>query len=221
TAPPASCSTRTTSRTSRRSRAATPTPCRGCSRTCSPSRIASSASSRRRTWKRPGPSSGPERSVMTNRHLARAACAGLLLALFLPWAASAQEGFGKNKIQYKHFKWNIYHAPHFDVYYYDAEDPLLERTVSFAESAYDELSRRFDYQIESSTPLIFYRTHNEFEQNNIELGFIDEAVGAFATDIRFRMVLPVDLPDAELHQLIRHELTHIFQYHILFNGHIS
>ena len=118
-------------------------------------------------------------------------------------------------------QWNIYHAPHFDVYYYDAEEPLLPRIVSYAESAYDELSRRLDYQIESSTPLIFYKTHSEFEQNNIQLGFIEEATGAFATDVRFRMVLPVDLPDSELIELIRHELTHIFQYHLIFGGKIS
>ena len=26
--------------------------------------------------------------------------------------------FGKNKVQYRDFKWKIYHSPHFDVYYY-------------------------------------------------------------------------------------------------------
>ena len=30
--------------------------------------------------------------------------------------------------------------------------------------------------------------------------------------------MPIDLPDPELYALIRHELTHIFQYHILFSG---
>jgi hypothetical protein len=148
-----------------------------------------------------------------------AVCCALLLALLLPAGTAAQ--FGKNKVQYQEFDWKIYHSPHFDVYYYTAEEHLLERVVSFAESAYDELSRRFDYQIEESTPLIFYKTHAEFEQNNIILGFIPEAVGAFATDVRFRMVLPVDMPDAELHELVLHELTHIFQYHILFGGKVS
>lgn len=142
-----------------------------------------------------------------------------LLAAFLPAPAQAQ--FGKNKIQYQRFKWQIYHSPHFDVYYYPEEEALLQRVVSFAESAYDELSRRLDYQIESSTPLIFYKTHSEFEQNNVQLGFLPENVGAFSTDVRFRMVLPVDLPDAELHELVLHELTHIFQYHLLFNGKVS
>ena len=48
--------------------------------------------------------------------------------------------------------------------------------------------------------------------------FIPEGVGAFATAVLFRMVLPIDLPDPELYALILHELTHIFQYHILFPG---
>ena len=141
---------------------------------------------------------------------------GWLLAL--PPVAGQYGRFGKNKVQYQDFDWQIYHSPHFDVYFYEVERHLLQKVVSFAESAYDELSRRFDYQIEEATPLIFYKTHSEFEQNNIILGFIPEGVGAFATNVRFRMVLPVDLPDAELHQLILHELTHIFQYHILFGG---
>ncbi len=43
-----------------------------------------------------------------------------------------------------------------------------------AESAYDRLSREFDYQIQKPTPLIFYETHSAFEQNNIIHNFIPE-----------------------------------------------
>lgn len=130
-------------------------------------------------------------------------------------------GFGKNKVQYRDFKWQIYHSPHFDVYYYENEEDQLERVVSFAESAYDRLSRQFDFQIQEPTPLIFYATHSAFEQNNIILNFIPEGTGAFATPVRFRMVMPVDLPDPDLMDLMLHELTHIFQYHILFQGSLS
>ncbi len=143
------------------------------------------------------------------------ACA--LLALMAVSPVTAQ--FGKNsKIQYRDFNWKIYHATHFDVYYYEDEKHLLDRVVSFAESAYDHLSREFDYQIPKPTPLIFYRTHNEFQQNNIILNYIPEGLGAFASSVRNRMVLPVDMPDDQLLNLILHELTHIFQYHILYGG---
>ena len=130
--------------------------------------------------------------------------------------ASAQ--FGKNKIQYRDFDWQIYHSPHFDVYYYDEEADLLQKVVSFAESAYDNLSQEFDYQIKQPTPMIFYETHSAFEQNNIIMNFIPEGIGAFASPVRNRMVLPVDLPDPQLMELILHELTHIFQYNILCGG---
>jgi Tol biopolymer transport system component len=131
------------------------------------------------------------------------------------------EGFGKNKVQYREFDWHIYHSPHFNVYYYTSEEALLQRVVSFAESAYDQLSRDFNHQIKDPIPLIFYATHSAFEQNNIILNFIPEGVGAFATPARFRMVLPVDLAEPQLMELILHELTHIFQYHLLFQGSLA
>jgi hypothetical protein len=160
------------------------------------------------------------------RIAAATAALSLLVALAAPPAAAQRPqyngiGFGKNKVQYRDFDWQIYHSPHFDVYYYTAEEVLLEKVVSFAESAYDRLSREFDFQIQQPTPLIFYANHASFEQNNIILNFIPEGVGAFATPARFRMVLPVDLPDPELMGLILHELTHIFQYHILFQGNLG
>ena len=90
-----------------------------------------------------------------------------------------------------------------------------------AESAYDDLSRRLNYQVPKPIPLLFYVSHAEFEQNNIILNFIPEGVGAFAEPARNRMVLPIDLPDEKLQDLIAHELTHIFQYEILFGGRLS
>jgi Tol biopolymer transport system component len=151
---------------------------------------------------------------------------GALLAPLRPAAAQIEpqwdgEGFGKNKIQYRDFKWSIYHSPHFNVYYYPGEEVLLQKVVSFAESAYDQLSRDFNFQIKDPIPLIYYATHSAFEQNNVILNFIPEGVGAFASPARFRMVLPVDVPDPDLMQLVLHELTHIFQYHMLFQGSLA
>jgi hypothetical protein len=126
--------------------------------------------------------------------------------------------FGKNKVVYDDFKWKIYHSTHFDVYFYEEERPALQRVVNFAESAYDDLSRKFNFQIPKKVPLIFYATHSAFEQTNVELMFIPEGIGAFAEPVRNRMVMPIDMSDEELLQLITHELTHIFEYEILFQG---
>lgn len=141
----------------------------------------------------------------------------VLLAAFL-LVPSTLFAFGQNKIVYDQFDWRIYHSTHFDVYFYTSEEASLQKVVNFAESAYDDLSRKFNYQIPKKIPLIFYATHSQFQQTNVELNFIPEGVGAFATPVRNRMVLPIDSPDEELLALIRHELTHIFQFEILFQG---
>jgi Tol biopolymer transport system component len=154
------------------------------------------------------------------RRLLAAVVALPLAAALLPAAAGAQ-GFGRNKVQYRDFEWKIYHSPHFDVYYYPEEEALLEKVVSYAESSYDRLSRDFDHQIKKPVPLIFYATHSAFEQNNVITDFIQEGIGAFASPVRNRMVMPVDIPDPELLELISHELTHVFQYEILFQGKLS
>ena len=160
---------------------------------------------------------------MSRRYSSIAVLVFAVLALvLLPALARAQSPylgfFGKNKVQYRDFKWKIYHSPHFDVYYYTDQEELLQKVVSFAESAYDQLSQEFDYQIQKPTSLIFYETHSAFEQNNEIKNFIPEGIGAFATDLRKRMFMPVDLSDPDLWALMLHELTHIFQYHILFGG---
>jgi Tol biopolymer transport system component len=126
--------------------------------------------------------------------------------------------FGQNKIVYDTFKWSVYHSTHFDVYFYEEERQSLQRVVDAAESAYLDLSQKFNYQISKKIPLIYYHTHSAFEQTNVILNFIPEGVGAFAEPARNRMVLPIDMPDDELLQLVQHELTHIFEYEILFQG---
>ncbi|MBP1620040.1 MAG: translocation protein TolB, partial [Acidobacteria bacterium] len=148
---------------------------------------------------------------------------GRLIAVALLLAASpaAAQYFGKNKVRYDVFDWQIYPTPHFRISFYDRVRPSLPKIASFAESSYDELARRLNFQITEPIPLITYATHAEFEQTNVITDFVPEGVGAFATPARNRMVLPVDLPDEELQQLIQHELTHIFQYEILFQGRLG
>ena len=166
-------------------------------------------------------------SRMNRLFVAGLALAGALAALhpaFAQGSAAPQwrgEGYGKNKIQYREFDWKIYRSPHFNVHYYSAEEVSLQKVVSIAESAYDQLARGFNFQIKDPIPLIYYATHSAFEQNNIILNFIPEGIGAFASPTRFRMVLPIDMPDSELMELVLHELTHIFEYHMLFQGSLA
>ena len=127
----------------------------------------------------------------------------------------------QNKITYTRFDWHVYQSAHFDVHYYPETEPFLEDLVSYAESAYFKISEDLDHELRFRVPLITYKTHGEFEQTNVTLSEVPEGVGAFAEPIQYRMVLPIDLPPDKLYKLIAHELTHIFEYSLFFEGYLG
>ena len=154
------------------------------------------------------------------RTLRAAAAALVTCASFVPGTAWAQ-GFGQNKITYEQFDWKVYPSPHFDVHYYPEEEIFLEEVVSYAESAYLQISKKLDHELRVRVPLVIYKTHADFEQTNITLSELPQGVAAFAEPIQNRMVLPIDLPPSELYELIAHELAHIFQYSIFYEGYVG
>ncbi len=123
--------------------------------------------------------------------------------------------YGKNRIRYNDFKWNIYTTDHFEIYYYPEIEQHLERVTCYAESAYQQVSSDLKHDLAFKVPLVLYKTQSEFQQQNIEPGELPEGVLAFAEPYRDRMVLPIDEPSDALYRLITHELTHIFEFDII------
>ena len=157
------------------------------------------------------------RRARVRRSILGAVAAALLLLL----SAEPLHAFGKNKIVYQKFDWRTYKSPHFDVYYYPEEEAMLTQVVSYAESQYTRLSQILDHEIKFRINLIVYRTHAEFEQTNISLDFIPEYVAAFSEPLADRMVVPIDLPPDILYALFGHELTHVFQFSMLYQESVS
>jgi hypothetical protein len=123
--------------------------------------------------------------------------------------------FGKNNIHYDKFEWFIYTTDHFEIYYYPALQQHLERIASYAESAYQQISADLKHDLPYKVPMILFKTHSEFEQQNVAPGDAQEGVGAFAEPMQHRMLLPIDDPPDQLYGLITHELTHQFEFDII------
>ena len=147
---------------------------------------------------------------------AAAVAAAVVLA---PALASAQTPFipyfGKNMIRYDNFEWHIYTTDHFEIYYYPAIEPHLERIAGYAESAYQHISSELKYDLAYKVPLILFKTSSEFQQQNVIPGAAQEGVAAFAEPTRYRILMPIDEPPDLLYRLIVHELTHQFEFDII------
>ncbi len=146
----------------------------------------------------------------------------LAVAAVFPAPVTAQTPFvpyfGKNRVHYSKFEWHIYKTDHFEIFYYPALEPHLERIASFAESAYQRISGELKHDLAERVPLILFKTQSEFQMQNISGGELPEGVLAFAEPERNRMVLPIDEPGDQLYRLITHELTHVFEFDIIPRG---
>jgi len=128
----------------------------------------------------------------------------------------AQYYFGRNKIQYNQFNWQVLKTPHFDIYFYPEMRQLAEIGAAFAEESYKLLEDRFDHSINRRIPLIFYSSHTHFQETNVVPYLIPESVGGFFEFLKGRVVIPFNGSIHNFKMVIRHELVHVFT-HSKFN----
>jgi Tol biopolymer transport system component len=141
--------------------------------------------------------------------------AALLVALACGVAqpAVAQYG-GRNKVQYRTFKFEVLKTRHFDVYFYAEQREAAAQAARMAERWYARLAQIFTHDLTSRQPLILYASHPDFEQTNVIEGEIGEATGGVTESFRRRIVLPLSGSPAETDHIVGHELVHAFQYDI-------
>jgi len=153
------------------------------------------------------------------RSMRRAAGAALLLAAAVLALAPAPAGaFGKNKVHYDSFDWQVYHSPHFDLYYYPEEEVLASQAILLAEEVYERLVERLGHRPRKRIPLVLYSAHPFFQQTNVIPDLIGEGTQGFTDIYRSRVVLPYDGSVADFRHVVAHELVHVFQLDILFGG---
>ena len=137
---------------------------------------------------------------------------GLLLA---PSAATAQGGyFGRNKVQYREFKFKVLKTDHFDIYYYAEEEEAAKLASRMAERWYTRLSQLLNHELSSRQPLILYASGAHFRQTNAIEGELGEGTGGVTEAFKRRIVLPFAGPLQDSDHVLGHELVHAFQYDV-------
>ncbi|HEY5533789.1 MAG TPA: biopolymer transporter Tol [Ignavibacteria bacterium] len=129
--------------------------------------------------------------------------------------------FGKNKVQYKEFKWKFIQTQHFDVYFYQGGESLAEFAAVEAESSLASLAKNLQYNISNRIPLIVFESHNDFQQNNILDEFLPEGVGGVTELFKNRMLIPFEGKYEMFRHVIHHELLHAFMNDMFYGGSIQ
>ncbi len=128
------------------------------------------------------------------RQMSRRLSLSFLAALFLFLSGTSTadaQYFGRNKVQYKDFDFEVLKTDHFDVYFYAEERENAARVGRMAERWYARLSSIFEHEMRTRQPLILYASHPDFEQTNVVGGMIGEGTGGVTEGMKRRVVLPL------------------------------
>ena len=91
------------------------------------------------------------------------------LAYINTHAQRAQETFGKNRIQYKQFRWNYLSSENFDVYYYDDRKAVAQESLEYLEREFDRITDLIGFYPPQKTKVFLYNSVTDLQQSNIGL----------------------------------------------------
>jgi len=142
-----------------------------------------------------------------------AALFGVLAVSVMPSGLSAQY-FGRNKVQFDDFDFQILSTEHFDWYFYPEEEDAVMDAVRMGERWYERFARTFQHEFETAKPVILYADHPDFQQTNTLSGFIGEGTGGVTESLKNRVIMPMTGSYWDTDHVLGHELVHAFQYNI-------
>ncbi len=132
----------------------------------------------------------------------------------LPTPGSAQQYFGRNKVKYDSFHFDVLDTDHFTIYYYPEEAEAVQDMARMGERWYERYARTFQHEFEKRKPVIIYADHPDFEQTNAISGFISEGTGGVTESLKNRVVMPMTGSYWDDNHVLGHELVHAFQYNV-------
>ena len=126
--------------------------------------------------------------------------------------------FGRNKIQYEQFEWQVLSTDHFNIYYYVEEEKLANIAANTAEQTFDDLEIKFNHTLNGKVTLVIYSNHIHFQQTNVIPNSIPEGIGGFFEHVKGRVVIPYTGRMSEFIRVIKHELVHVFMFSKVLQG---
>ena len=125
---------------------------------------------------------------MTNSVFVKAALAGLLglmAALLAPaaQAQTAQEPFGRVRVQYQQPRWQQFTTQNFNILYYQGGEGSARRAAEYAEKELGRITALIGYYPYSKTTLLFYNSVGDLRQSNIGLTATQQQINGGETPL--------------------------------------
>jgi hypothetical protein len=124
--------------------------------------------------------------------------------------------FGKNRLQFKKFKWKYYQTTNFNTYFSEGGEPLGKFVCQLAEKELPGIEQFVEYGLQRRANIVIYNSYNDLEQSNIGLDLDWQTTGGITKLVNNKMVVYYNGDHNNLRLQIRMGLARILLDNILF-----
>src|ERR1700712_1350793 len=140
---------------------------------------------------------------------------GLFFYTFIFAQLSTTE-FGKNRVQYKKFKWAYYQTDNFNSYYSQNGEPLAKFVAQVAEKELPDIESFVEYGLQRRANIVIYNSYDEMQQSNIGLSLDWQTSGGTTKLVNNKVLVYYNGDHANLRRQVRSGIARILLDNILF-----
>src|SRR5579872_1005060 len=124
--------------------------------------------------------------------------------------------FGKNRLQFKNFKWKYYQTTNFNTYFNEGGQDLAKYVAQIAEKELPGLEKFVEYGLQRRANIVLYNTYNDMEQSNIGLNLDWQTTGGITKLVNNKMIVYYTSDHNNLRIQVRQGLARVLVENILF-----
>ena len=124
--------------------------------------------------------------------------------------------FGKNRVQYRKFKWQYYQTDNFNAYFYQNGENIAKYVVQIAEEELPNIEKFVEYGLQRRANIAIYNNFDELRQSNIGLNLDWQTTGGITKLVNNKMIVYFDGNHEHLRKQIRQGIARTLVENILF-----
>jgi hypothetical protein len=143
----------------------------------------------------------------------------LVVLISIPFFADAQVNaveFGRNRLQFKKFKWQYYQTRNFNVYFNESGQELAKYVAQIAEKELPSIESDAEYSLQRRANIVVYNHYADMQQSNIGLDQAWQTSSGVTRLVNNKMVVYFDADHQHLRRQIRQGIARIITDNDLF-----
>ena len=145
----------------------------------------------------------------------------LIAASSVVYAQVSSVQYGRNRVQFKNFKWQYYQTRNFNAYYNQDGQEIAKYVAQVGEEELPSMEKFIEYSLQRRANVIIYNSFEEMRQSNIGLGIDWQNTGGTTKLVNNKMIVYYNGNHYDLRRQVREGIAKVLTENMLFGDDIG